>query len=160
VGKFVMLLDPLSALSLTSTVVRFVDFTSKILTKGLEIYSSTSGALPVNDELEIISNDLLKVTDRLRKTAHSETDIRKLSMDEQARGNCWKLFISRPGVTDTLGFTESVGDKAAMEEYLSNFQNSMGPRKNRCDYGEAIVISEGARSSFTDIDQVGYPVAS
>lgn len=49
-----------------------------------ELYSSTSGALTVNDELEIIANDLLRISDQFKRSTHSETDIRNLSMDELA----------------------------------------------------------------------------
>jgi hypothetical protein len=79
-----MLLDPLSALSLAGTVVQFVDFASKILKKGREIYSSASGSLAMNEELGIVTNDLLRLTERLKASTHEEKDIRALSMDEQA----------------------------------------------------------------------------
>ena len=79
-----MLLDPLSALSLAGTVVQFVDFTIKVMTKGREIYNSTSGSLAVNEELEIVTNDLLRLTERLKESTHPETQIKTLSMDEQA----------------------------------------------------------------------------
>ena len=61
-----MVLDPKSALSLAANIVQFVDFTSKVVSKGLRIYLSADGALAKNLELEVITNDLSRLAKRLR----------------------------------------------------------------------------------------------
>ena len=50
------MLDPLSALSLTSSIVNLVDFSCKVVSESREIYQS--GSIITNDELEQIANDL------------------------------------------------------------------------------------------------------
>ncbi|MCJ1397597.1 hypothetical protein MMC11_000792 [Xylographa trunciseda] len=59
------MLDPFTALSLASTVVQFVDFGSKLIKEGSELYHSAGGALTVNAELEKITVDLKQLTNKL-----------------------------------------------------------------------------------------------
>lgn len=47
-----MPIDPLSALSVAASIVQFAEFAGKIVSKGKELYSSTSGALRENEETE------------------------------------------------------------------------------------------------------------
>jgi hypothetical protein len=60
-------MDPLTALSVAGTIVQFVDFGTKILRSSYSIYKSTSGALPVNDELEILTQDFAVLAIKLRR---------------------------------------------------------------------------------------------
>lgn len=60
-----MALDPLTALSLAATVVQFVDFSCKLLSKGHEIYASADGASVGNREVELIAKDLRNLNARL-----------------------------------------------------------------------------------------------
>jgi hypothetical protein len=53
-----MALPPFSALSLTSNVVRFVDFGCKLVSETEDIYKSVSGTTNVNFELDVIHQDL------------------------------------------------------------------------------------------------------
>jgi hypothetical protein len=41
-----MVLDALSVVSLAATIIQFVDFGSKIVSKGYHLYESTDGVLP------------------------------------------------------------------------------------------------------------------
>jgi hypothetical protein len=59
-------MDPLSALSLAGTVVQCVDFGCKLLSEGRELYHSSSGKLDSNNEIEIITTDLLCLVRKLR----------------------------------------------------------------------------------------------
>jgi hypothetical protein len=65
-GVVTMVLDPMTALSLAANVVQFVDFAGKIVSKGRRIYLSENGALPKNLELEVVTNDLLRLAQSLR----------------------------------------------------------------------------------------------
>ena len=67
------MLDPLTALSLAGNVIQFIDFSSKLVSKGREIYRSTDGALRDNLEIEIVTADFTKVVQRLMKHSGSET---------------------------------------------------------------------------------------
>lgn len=58
-------MDALTALSLAGNLVQFIDFSSKLLSKGREIYRSPDGALRDNLEIEIVTADFLKVVQRL-----------------------------------------------------------------------------------------------
>ena len=51
-------MDPLSAISLASAVVQFVDFGSRLLRETVNVYKSSSGRSVTNNELRAISNDL------------------------------------------------------------------------------------------------------
>lgn len=79
-----MLLDPLSALSLAGTVVQFVDFTIKILEKGRQTYKSADGSTAEHEDLNAITNDLIRLNERLKSSMHSDREVKQLSLDEQA----------------------------------------------------------------------------
>ena len=61
-----MPLDPVTALSLASNVIQFVDFGSKLLSKTRELHKSTTGALSEDIELEIITDDLKVLSSQLQ----------------------------------------------------------------------------------------------
>jgi hypothetical protein len=65
-------MDPLTALSVAGTIVQLVDFGTKILRGSFSVYRSASGALPVNDELEIITRDLTVLATKLRRPLYAE----------------------------------------------------------------------------------------
>lgn len=52
------MLDPLTAISLASAIVQFVDFGSQLIRGGSEIYKSSDGALAENSELEDITTKI------------------------------------------------------------------------------------------------------
>ena len=52
-------MDPLSALGLAGNIVQFIDFGSKLVCKGRQIYKSSVGALDQHVDLEAITNDLV-----------------------------------------------------------------------------------------------------
>jgi hypothetical protein len=52
------MLDPLTALSLAGNIVQFVDFSTKLLAKGHELYKSADGTSVGYSELEAIAKDL------------------------------------------------------------------------------------------------------
>lgn len=63
-----MVLDPLSAVSLAATIVQFVDFSSKIVSKGYHLYGSVDGALPENQHLNYVITDLKGLNTRLQES--------------------------------------------------------------------------------------------
>lgn len=60
-------MDPLTALSLAGTVVQFVDFGSKLLSQGYELYRSTGGQLAVDEEVDLITANLLGLVSKMRR---------------------------------------------------------------------------------------------
>jgi len=61
------MLDPLTALSLAGTIVQFVDFGSKIISKSRDLARSSTGTSEEASNHEIIINDLLKLSRSLRE---------------------------------------------------------------------------------------------
>lgn len=47
-------MDPLTAFGLAANVLAFVDFAGKLISKGYEIYSSSSGVLGENTEVRLL----------------------------------------------------------------------------------------------------------
>jgi hypothetical protein len=67
------MLDPLTALSVAGTIVQFVDFGIKLVSKSNELYNSTNGTSIGNAELEVIAEDLQELTCRLQQVPDSGT---------------------------------------------------------------------------------------
>lgn len=66
------MLDPLSALSVAASAVQFIDFSTKIISKGQRLYHSTSGALPENDETETVTKRLKDLAQGLQAPLQSD----------------------------------------------------------------------------------------
>jgi len=62
-----MSVDSLTALSVAGTIVQFVDFGTKLISRSKELYQSVDGALGVNKELEKIIEDLSKLLVKLQR---------------------------------------------------------------------------------------------
>jgi hypothetical protein len=74
------MLDPFSALSLASSIVQFVDFTSKLVIVSRDI--RTTGGVTSHIDLEDISRDLkARVFDLVGKAAEQEDDVSLLIFD-------------------------------------------------------------------------------
>lgn len=77
------MLDPLTAVSLAGTIVQFVDFSGKIISKVKELKSSAGGSSHDQFNYEIIAKDLLALSQRLKDGTRS-TGAGQLSADDQA----------------------------------------------------------------------------
>ncbi|KAJ5528336.1 hypothetical protein N7513_012495 [Penicillium frequentans] len=64
-----MVLDPLAALSIATSVIQFVDFGTKLLSKSREIYKSADGVLADHAEQVAIASKLANITRGLSKSA-------------------------------------------------------------------------------------------
>jgi hypothetical protein len=60
-----MVLDPLTALSVAGTIVQFVNFGTRILSRSRQLYHSTKGALAQDEEFDFITTHLIKLTAKL-----------------------------------------------------------------------------------------------
>ncbi|KAI1394304.1 uncharacterized protein F4822DRAFT_424781 [Hypoxylon trugodes] len=65
-------MDPISALSVASAVIAFVDFSWKIVTGAAEIYRSVEGTTNENARLEDIVQDLETISKRLSSSPREE----------------------------------------------------------------------------------------
>lgn len=84
-----MVLDPLTALSLTSNIIQLVDFTSRVVAKCRHIQAD--GVLPEHYELHIISEDVKRTSTKLkikpppRWPLKLDKDYLKFETDEEKR---------------------------------------------------------------------------
>jgi hypothetical protein len=135
-----MVLDALSAVSLAATIVQFVDFSSKIVSKGYHLYKSADGALP---ELGYVIRDLKSLNARLQypeisscltRDEQSLEDLssqcstiatellgrlEKLSVEQNGRNRKWKSFRQA---------LKSVWSKEALDEMkttLSGYRSQL-----------------------------------
>lgn len=60
-------MEPLTALSVASSVIQFVDFGSKLLANGRQLYRSAEGVLTENVDLELVASDLHNLTMGLKR---------------------------------------------------------------------------------------------
>ena len=65
------MLDPITTIGLAGSIVQFVGFSSSLLCESKRLYDSSTGVSAENKELEMISSDLLRLSDGL--TAPSST---------------------------------------------------------------------------------------
>ena len=61
-------MDPVSALSLASNVIAFVDFSCKLVSQSRQIYRSVNGALSDKVIVESLAQDLVSLTTNLQKS--------------------------------------------------------------------------------------------
>jgi len=71
-----MVLEPLSSISLAGNVIQFIDFCSKLLAEGWELYRSSSGATGLNLELEKAAETLGQFYDRINSCFESRIGAR------------------------------------------------------------------------------------
>lgn len=81
-------MDPLTAVGLAGNLIQFVEFGSKLVVGGLDLYKSQDGALPANSELQLITEDLTGICATLmrprnlmeeRQMPEAELGLQKLS---------------------------------------------------------------------------------
>ena len=68
------MLDPMSAISLASSIVSFVQLGTKLVSEGRELYQSNDGALARNSELEAIVKDIYQHSEILINTPQPSED--------------------------------------------------------------------------------------
>jgi hypothetical protein len=66
---------PLSGLLLATNTVQFLDLSSKVISKGCRIYRSVDGTLPKNIELEVVTNDMSRLAQRVRNKGLNSTTL-------------------------------------------------------------------------------------
>ncbi|KAH7400016.1 hypothetical protein BKA64DRAFT_472409 [Cadophora sp. MPI-SDFR-AT-0126] len=74
-------MDPLTALSLASSIIQLIDFTGRVVSNCRGIYKSADGALPEHQDLELVTEDLVRLSKRQAATPwpkpKDETDAEK-----------------------------------------------------------------------------------
>lgn len=89
-------MDPLSALALAGNVLQFIEFTTKLLSTGAEVYKSATGTVNANLALEDISQQLSSLSSRLcigeGNTRGSASEIALRSIADLCNADCARLL--------------------------------------------------------------------
>ncbi|CAD6441199.1 4159d68c-3291-4313-9b2a-ad5586edc72e [Sclerotinia trifoliorum] len=99
------MLDPISAFSLAASIIKFVDFTSKITSTAAELHHSSSGALANNLELSMIVLDLSDISNDLKarnphqeKHGYSKDELALISLASKCEELSGKLLHDLDGL--------------------------------------------------------------
>lgn len=76
-------MDPVTAFALAGVVVQFVDFTSRIVSKGWRLYQSPDGTLLENRVFELKTQHLMIIIEKLRVSLPKDVS-EPLSQEDQA----------------------------------------------------------------------------
>lgn len=77
-------MDPVTALGIAGTIVQFIDFGIRVVSKGNQIYRSGDGTSADRHDLALVTNDLLVLQTRLARetdchATEDDLELRKLS---------------------------------------------------------------------------------
>jgi hypothetical protein len=75
-------MDPLSAIGLAGTIVQFVDFGTKIVVEGRELYKS--GSLKLNAQVEAVTKELLDFVAKFKHSSLLQDEARPPTENELA----------------------------------------------------------------------------
>jgi uncharacterized protein with von Willebrand factor type A (vWA) domain len=78
------MLDPLTAVSLAATVVQFVDFTSKVVSKTVELRNSAYGSSNEVYSAEAVTSNLVNLSEKLKDGLRTAGAKGPLLEDDQA----------------------------------------------------------------------------
>ena len=94
--------ESILAFGIALNIVQFVDFSCRVLSTGYQMYKSSSTVFQENQDLEVVTIDLHKVTDnidtalqqaRLEKSP-SPNDLQLQQLAEQCRAVCGELLTA------------------------------------------------------------------
>jgi hypothetical protein len=116
-----MVLDPVSALGIAGNVLQFVDFASKVVSKGTQYYKSLDGALVENTELSAVADNLSKLSRRLETSMpleasmlgirrHGESDPQYSPAEQglwEANKECYRISVELVETLDKLKISDS-----------------------------------------------------
>lgn len=113
--------DPLSALSLASSIVQFVDFTIKLVTDGYELYEK--GVLAQDDELRLITRDLTRLTKSFANSSSSARDLARTLMREDSE--------TKPEVDSEVNLYLLASSCQELGDELLSILESLRPERTR-----------------------------
>jgi hypothetical protein len=88
------MLDPVTALAVVTSVVQFVDFSSKVISKAVELSRSANGTTQDASNYEIVTRDLLRLSEGLRERAAASSAERPKTEADQALNDVCNGCIS------------------------------------------------------------------
>lgn len=75
-------MDPISAFSLAGTVIQFVDFGAKVVSRTRQLYQD--GQLSVHKQAKYATEDLLDFSTKLQQSQHPELQAKRMTDDDKA----------------------------------------------------------------------------
>ncbi|CRG90151.1 Valine--tRNA ligase [Talaromyces islandicus] len=159
-----MVLDPLTALSVATSVIQFVDFGAKLISKGKEIYKSADGVLADHAEQAAISAKLADLTRALsgsidvsaitRELSPAENALQEVALDCREVAEDFTLAIDELRVTGNhrkwKSFRQalkSVWKKEGIEERLQRLDRL----RQLVTVHLLVVVNDHQRTAFTNI---------
>jgi hypothetical protein len=76
-------METLAAVGLAGNIVNFLDFGLKVVSKGREIHRANDGALSQNNDLEVVTRDLLLLQTRMERSLTSTTTAYDLNQPDE-----------------------------------------------------------------------------
>jgi hypothetical protein len=129
-------MDPVSAFSLAGTIVQFIDFTTKLVISGHELYKA--GELSIHEMAALATNDLLDLSLKLNHPFDPPSESVPLSKDEEdlrdLSSACTKMVGELYHRLDKL----KVHDKHNIGKSLRKAFRSMWERKDLKDMEERL----------------------
>ena len=80
-------MEPLTALSVATSIISFVDFGSKLLSRSRKLYQSANGVLTENVHIEVIAADIATLAQGLRRKLPEHRPLAEPSLSSKASGN-------------------------------------------------------------------------
>ena len=77
-------MEPVTALGVAASIVNIVDFAIEVVSKGNKIYHSGDGSLSENHDLEVITNDMLLLQNKLQTSSSELIQGKNLNEDDKA----------------------------------------------------------------------------
>lgn len=77
-------MDPITAIGIAGSIVQFVDFGLKVVSKGNHIYRSGDGTLSEDHDLEVLTRDLVLFNARMQCALQPAEPVAGLSQTDQA----------------------------------------------------------------------------
>jgi hypothetical protein len=98
-------MDPLTAVSLASAIIQFIDYGTRLMRDASEMYHSTTGSTAQNESLELITTEINGWSSKL-----ATTGIQSTQSDEE-KGICRLATQCQKLSSDILGFVQKVRPK-------------------------------------------------
>jgi hypothetical protein len=122
-------MDPLIALSVAGTIIQFVDFGIKILKHGSTLYHSSTGLLPVHEEIELVATDLAELTARLSRSLRiggkGGVETRLVEEEKALEGLCASCSKVARELFEKLARLRVEGKGAAVEKPFASCQGGL-----------------------------------
>ncbi|OQU94913.1 NACHT domain-containing protein [Cladophialophora immunda] len=77
-------MEAMAAVGLAGNILQFIDFAAKIVTKGHHIYKSVDGSLSENNDLELITSDLVVLQTKLERSPDRSSGAASPNEDDEA----------------------------------------------------------------------------